>query len=157
MFGMGLAFTSRRGGEKEEEMKGLEKGAVKKILAVAVIITFVLAASAPAEAKSKTHWKRGMAIGAGAGAVAMGLGLGLAGGLSNSNCSRGDSDMCIPSESLGWMLGLGGAAAGALIGMGLGATIGAAIKVKENDVAVMPIIAPSGDGVAVGIGIRKSF
>jgi hypothetical protein len=124
----------------------------KKCLLVSLIC---LASLLPASiSNAESHWKRGMWIGATSGAVALGLPLGIA--TATNACDSGDSDLQICGESWGVAMGLGGAAAGALVGLGIGALIGSAIK-KEPSYTLAPTVFANRDGLAGGILFQKRF
>lgn len=106
------------------------------------------------ETSAKSYWKRGMAIGAGAGAVALGLPLGIS--AAATKCNSGDSDLQVCGGKWGAILGIADAAGGALIGMGIGAGIGSAIKVKE-DTAIVPVFSIDDESMVCGLGISRQF
>ena len=128
-----------------------------RIYIIILILTcFIIPSKSFAECGS--HWKRGMWIGAASGAFALGMSLGLLAATSSNSDSSDGSDFKGFSQTTGGLIfGIGGAAAGALIGMGIGTAIGAGVKKKNCEVSVVPIVSPDKNNQVYGLALQKRF
>ncbi|OGQ04042.1 MAG: hypothetical protein A3F82_06800 [Deltaproteobacteria bacterium RIFCSPLOWO2_12_FULL_44_12] len=131
------------------------RSARSRFLIFLIFIVILSWSMAPAtlQAKSKTHWKRGMWIGALGGAVVGGTTFAIIGG---KKCDRYNTDFDICGSGGATLLGVGGALAFGLVGMGIGTIIGVSIK-KEEPVVLAPVISIKENQTYGGLSLTKSF
>lgn len=97
---------------------------------LSIILTMIIAI--PVTSHAETYWQRGMWIGALSGAaVVSGT---LIGAVAANECDSQESDLqlCRDEPVSYFIVGLGGAGLGALLGTGIGAAVGSAFKKKDD-------------------------